>query len=79
MLFRSVKPPIEARFDRWLDGGSTDDEFPDNQFRLNDTYGITKKSALFFYNDYEVEPRSATEVAIPYTEIRGLLRPGFVK
>jgi hypothetical protein len=54
--------------------------FPDNQFRLNDTYGFTEKSLLFFYNDYEVGPRSngATEVEIPYTEIRDLLRPGIV-
>lgn len=55
--------------------------FPDNRFRLNDTYGFTEKSLLFFYNDYEVGPRSngATKVEIPYTEIRDLLRPGFVK
>jgi Protein of unknown function (DUF3298) len=56
-------------------------DFPDNRFRLNDTYGFTEKSLLFFYNDYEVGPRSngATKVEIPYTEIRDLLRPGFVK
>jgi hypothetical protein len=56
-------------------------DFPNNRFRLNDTYGFTGKSLLFFYNYYEVGPRSngTTEVEIPYTEIRDLLRPGLIK
>jgi hypothetical protein len=68
----SLLPPI-SRKPTWIS--------PIINSRLSDNYGFTGTSLLFFYNDYEVEPRSmgATNLEIPHVEIRSLLRPGFIK
>lgn len=51
--------------------------FENNTFVLNDNFLLKKDSLLFLYNIYEIKPYSdgITELAIPYTQIEGLLTP----
>lgn len=55
--------------------------FKGHRFYLNDNWGVTNDSLIFYYNAYEVAPYAwgPTEVRIPFSEIRDLLRPGFPK
>jgi hypothetical protein len=52
--------------------------FPNDQFRLNDNYGIGDSGLVFHFNTYEIGPGAMgeTEVEIPYAEMRQLLKPG---
>lgn len=54
--------------------------FKDKKFKLNDNFLITPVGLRFFYNEYEIKPyvEGSTELLIPYTDIRSLLRPNTV-
>ena len=54
--------------------------FADNRFQLNENFGLTATELLFLYNAYEIGPYSLgpTTIAIPFSEIRDMLRPGFL-
>jgi len=54
--------------------------FKDDKFALNDNFSITPVGLRFFYNQYEIKPYAAgtTELIIPYTSIKHLLRPNTV-
>jgi hypothetical protein len=54
--------------------------FKDNKFALNDNYLITPLGIRFLYNEYEIKPYAAgaTDLFIPYTQIKSLLRPNTV-
>lgn len=54
--------------------------FKDNKFALNDNFLITPEGLRFFYNQYEIKPYAAgtTELIIPYSKIKSLLRPNTV-
>jgi hypothetical protein len=53
--------------------------FPEGRFALSPIFGLSEKDLIFQYNVYDVAPYSSgpTTVAIPLSEIRTLLRPGF--
>ena len=53
--------------------------FPDGRFALNDNYGIGTNALVFYYAPYEIAPYAmgATEVRVPFEEIRDLLKEGF--
>lgn len=50
---------------------SKDFFFEDGIFTLNDNFGLTKKSLIIYYNEYEIRPYSdgPTKIEIPYTEL----------
>jgi hypothetical protein len=54
--------------------------FKDNKFALNNNYLITPIGIRFFYNQYEIKPYAAgtTDLFIPYTQIKTLLKPNTV-
>lgn len=54
--------------------------FKDNKFALNDNYMFTPIGIRFLYNQYEIKPYAAgtTDLFIPYTKIKLLLRPNTV-
>lgn len=54
--------------------------FKDNKFALNKNFLITPLGIRFLYNQYEIKPYAAgqTDVFIPYTQIKSLLRPNTV-
>jgi hypothetical protein len=54
--------------------------FKDNKFALNDNFSITPTGLRFLYNQYEIKPYAAgtTELIIPYSKIKSLLRPNTV-
>uniref|UniRef100_Q01Y42 DUF3298 domain-containing protein n=1 Tax=Solibacter usitatus (strain Ellin6076) TaxID=234267 RepID=Q01Y42_SOLUE len=51
--------------------------FPEGRFQLSPIFGLSEKELIFQYNLYDVAPYSMgpTTVTIPFSEIRGLLRP----
>jgi len=51
--------------------------FPSDRFKLNDNYGIGHKARDFLFNTYEnaAGAMSPTEIKIPYTDMRQLLKP----
>lgn len=54
--------------------------FKDDVFALNQNFLITPVGLKFLYNQYEIKPYAAgqTELNIPYTKIKSLLRPNTV-
>jgi hypothetical protein len=54
--------------------------FKDNKFSLNDNFSVTPTGLKFLYNQYEIKPYAAgtTEIIIPYSKIKSLLRPNTV-
>ncbi|WDF79973.1 RsiV family protein [Mucilaginibacter sp. AW1-7] len=54
--------------------------FKDNRFALNDNFSVTPIGLKFIYNQYEIKPYAAgiTELFIPYSQIKTLLRPNSV-
>jgi hypothetical protein len=46
-------------------------------FALNDNFLITEKGLLFYFNAYDIAPYAlgATEILIPYSEIKNLIDP----
>jgi hypothetical protein len=54
--------------------------FKDDRFALNENFLITPVGLRFLYNQYEIKPYAAgqTELAIPYANIKTLLRPNTV-
>lgn len=54
--------------------------FKDDRFSLNDNFLITPLGLRFIYNEYEIKPYAAgqTELLIPYSQIKSLLRPNTV-
>lgn len=54
--------------------------FPNGQFSLNKNFMITPLGIKFYYNEYEIKPYAAgpTELFIPYSQIKSLLRPNTV-
>ncbi|QEC75146.1 RsiV family protein [Mucilaginibacter ginsenosidivorax] len=54
--------------------------FKDNKFALNDNFSVTPIGLKFIYNQYEIKPYAAgiTELFIPYSQIKTLLRPNSV-
>ena len=69
--FRAMKNLREA--DSLKDAGFW---FDSDTFALNDNFGVTETGLLFFYNPYEIAPwaMGSTELAIPFEEIRTLLK-----
>jgi hypothetical protein len=55
--------------------------FPEGRFQLSPVFGLSEKDLIFQYNVYDVAPYAMgpTTVAVPLTEIRALLRPGFAR
>lgn len=55
-------------------------DFKDGKFVLTENFGLTPDALLFYYNNYDIAAYyfGPTEVKIPYSEIRDLLRPEFV-
>ncbi len=51
--------------------------FENDKFALTQNFALTPDSLVFYYNSYDVAPYyfGPTEVKIPYSEIRDLLRP----
>lgn len=51
--------------------------FKGNRFYLNDNFLITPLGLRFLYNEYEIKPYAAgtTNLFIPYTKIKTLLKP----
>ncbi|OKS86554.1 DUF3298 and DUF4163 domain-containing protein [Mucilaginibacter polytrichastri] len=54
--------------------------FKDNKFSLNENFLISPIGLRFVYNQYEIKPYAAgkTDLVIPYTQIKKLLRPNTV-
>lgn len=54
--------------------------FEHNTFKLNTNYLLTNSGIKFLYNQYEIKPYAAgkTELFIPYTAIKNLLRSNTV-
>lgn len=54
--------------------------FKDNKFALNNNFSVTPIGLKFIYNQYEIKPYAAgiTELFIPYSQIKSLLRPNTV-
>jgi hypothetical protein len=54
--------------------------FKDGKFALNGNYVITPAGIRFLYNEYEIKPYAAgtTDLFIPYSQIKMLLRPNTV-
>jgi hypothetical protein len=54
--------------------------FKDGKFALNNNYVITPTGIRFLYNEYEIKPYAAgtTDLFIPYSQIKTLLRPNTV-
>jgi hypothetical protein len=54
--------------------------FDNDRFTLNDNYAITSSGIRFLYNEYEIKSYSEgiTELFIPYSQIKSLLRPNTV-
>ena len=54
--------------------------FENNVFKLNTNYLLTDSGIKFMYNQYEIKPYAAgkTELFIPYTAIKSLLKPNTV-
>jgi len=52
--------------------------FPNDRFKLNDNYGFGDKAMVFHFNTYEIAAGAIgdTEIAIPYTDMRDLLKSG---
>ena len=52
--------------------------FPDDSFKLNDNFGIGDKELIFHFNTYEIAAGAMgpTEIAIPYMDMRHLLKSG---
>jgi hypothetical protein len=57
-----------------------DYKFEKQRFALNHNYSITPLGIRFFYNEYEIKPYAAgpTNLFIPYSKIKSLLRPNTV-
>ena len=55
-------------------------EFKDDRFALTENYGLTPDGLLLYYNSYDIAAYyfGPTEVKIPYSDIRDLLRPEFL-
>ncbi|MGV3704208.1 MAG: DUF3298 domain-containing protein [Arcticibacter sp.] len=73
---------IAERIFRKNEGISTSDPlkqyfFEDNTFALNENYLFTPEGIRYVYNEYEIKPYSSgrTELLLPYSEIRSLLKP----
>jgi len=51
--------------------------FPSDQFKLSDNYGIGDKALVFHFNTYEIAAGAMgdTEIEIPYIDMRQLLKP----
>jgi hypothetical protein len=51
-------------------------EFPDDVFRLNDNFCVTREGLRFFFNEYENSSYrpGGTTIVIPFEYIRGLVR-----
>jgi hypothetical protein len=54
--------------------------FKNNQFALTKNFMITPMGLRFLYNQYEIKPYAAgqTELLVPYTKIKSLLKPNTV-
>ena len=54
--------------------------FKDDLFSVNDNFLVSPTGLLFYYNEYEIKPYVAgpTELLIPYSKIKSLLRPNTV-
>ena len=54
--------------------------FKNGKFGLNNNFLITPNYIIFLYNEYEIKPytEGTTEIDIPYTQIKSLLRPNTV-
>jgi hypothetical protein len=70
-IFRNVRQIPEA-----ASLSSSYFDFPENKFRLTNTYGFTKRGIVFYYNNYEVAPYAMgpTEVTVPYEKIKDWLQ-----
>jgi hypothetical protein len=54
--------------------------FKNNKFELNNNFSVTPLGIRFLYNQYEIKPYAAgtTDLFIPYSQIKSLLRPNTV-
>ena len=50
--------------------------FDQNQFALNENFGVLEKGIIFYYNDYEIAPYALgpTEILLTYEEVGDLLK-----
>lgn len=50
--------------------------FENNQFALNENFGVLEEGIIFYYNDYEIAPYAMgpTEILITYDELGDLLK-----
>lgn len=50
--------------------------FEDNQFTLNNNFGVLEKGIIFYFNDYEIAAYAMgpTEILVTYTELGDLLK-----
>jgi hypothetical protein len=74
----SVAEKIFRRDEKLSDTSSlTGYFFKGAKFKLNNNFLITPVGLRFLYNEYEIKPYSggSTELLIPYTQIKSLLRP----
>ena len=51
--------------------------FENGIFAINDNFGLTKKSFIIYYNEYEIRPyvEGPTWLEIPYSDIEKILNP----
>lgn len=50
--------------------------FENDKFQINTNFAMTSKGLIFFFNTYEIGPYviGPTELQIPYTELKGLIK-----
>jgi hypothetical protein len=50
--------------------------FENNQFALNENFGVLEEGIIFYYNDYEIAPyvMGPTEILLTYEEVGNLLK-----
>jgi len=50
--------------------------FKTGRFQLNDNMAVTRTGLIFFFNEYEIGPHAlgATEIALPWSEVRDYVR-----
>lgn len=55
-------------------------EFKDDRFALTENFGMTPDALVLYYNNYDIAAYyfGPTEVKIPYSEIRDLVKPEFL-
>ena len=71
------RPGEDAWLDQKMQLGFLRRKVASDRFKLNDNYGIGDKALVFHFNTYEIAAGAMgpTEIKIPYTDMRQLLKP----